>query len=258
MSKRLASSLSLFLACLATAPVLANDNQLSIASNRDVGPVSLTPGAPQSDVGTLTITPTTRQTALRSDQPSTDILNRDTINGEPRVASQQDSQTQSNPPSDFAVTRSLAATAVRSGGGNVATVNVNGNGGFVGLSQSATDGLSGNTASVQLDGSGEALIDQVGSQNIAELTVGRDALQGSIQQNGNGNEATLDVSGDGATGSITQIGNNNTQSLDVSGAGANVSYTVQGNDTSSLGPVGASVVSGGLDVQITQTMMPGY
>lgn len=145
------------------------------------------------------------------------------------------------------------AAATQQGAGNFADVRISGTGGTVGLQQGGLS-ASGNSATVALDGSGTALIGQIGSNNRSTLDVSGDLAFGSILQQGDSNVAALTVTG-GGQGALTQIGNGNDTALNVDGiTGTNVSYTLVGSGVTNLNPTqGVDVITNAASVTITQT-----
>ncbi|WP_139196210.1 hypothetical protein [Salinihabitans flavidus] len=153
-----------------------------------------------------------------------------------------------------------SSQALQIGGGNQATLTIEGDGGQMLLQQGTVDQPGfGNTALAMISGlGGLGTIIQDGSGNSAEMQLtSNDALQpatGSIGQFGNGNNASLNVFGANVNGEITQQGNNNTETLTVNGSNTSVSYTQVGNGmTPTAASPGVSVFTTAGSVSITQT-----
>ncbi len=147
--------------------------------------------------------------------------------------------------------------ARQTGSGNSADITVSGLNGFVGLlqdSSTASTGSAGNSATVKLTGSGEALIGQLGGGNQATATIGAGALGGAILQNGTGNIANLDVTGAGASGRISQFGSGLNSGLNVTGAGTSAALIANGVSNAVPGAA-VTVESNGAAVTITQSKM---
>lgn len=140
------------------------------------------------------------------------------------------------------------------GGGNTATLTIEGNGGVVELLQDTGSASgSGNIATIGTSSNALGIVSQIGTANLATLEVSGTLASGSIFQNGIGNNAGLVVAGTEANGSITQNGNNNVTNLAVTGAGTSVDYTVNGNNLTNVPGGGVQVYTNGATVTITQT-----
>lgn len=143
--------------------------------------------------------------------------------------------------------------AVQNGSDNSAIVTLSGSKGFVGLLQKSPLNGTGNRATVNVSGNGQALIGQLGENNEAKAILGAGASQAAILQKGDGNLADLSVTGSNARGQINQIGNGLNNSLSVTGA--NTSAALIANGVSNSTPTPVTVQSNGASVTITQSKM---
>lgn len=193
-----------------------------------------------STVGGLTLTQPTSRSFLQVEEPrgDEDAVQAVTVNTLSAVAQP-------------------GSPARQRGDNNTASVTITGWDGFVGLLQESGTGGTGNAATVNLAGAGEALVGQIGNGNVANLTVTPAALGGTILQDGTGNNATLGVTGAGATGLVSQVGSGLTSNLTVDGAGTSVSLYQDGVGQAFVGGPGTSVISNGATVTITQTAIGG-
>lgn len=147
--------------------------------------------------------------------------------------------------------------AAQIGGGNLAEVTLEGEGGFVLLHQdsSLSASLLGNSA--YLFGGEQATIalQQLGANNYARIDVFGSDNSGSLYQEGEGNHGTVAVDGEHNSGTLNQIGNNNVYSISVSGSSTDVTFNQIGNNLAPTG-LSASVYSSAGTVVITQTVLP--
>lgn len=143
--------------------------------------------------------------------------------------------------------------AVQDGSNNSATVTLSGSNGFVGLLQQSPLNGTGNRATVNVSGNGQALVGQLGGNNEAKAILGAGASQAAILQKGNGNFADLSVTGSNASGQINQIGNGLNNSLSVTGANTSAALIANGVSNGTSTPV--TVQSNGASVTITQSKM---
>lgn len=147
-----------------------------------------------------------------------------------------------------------STSAIQRGNGNEASLTIEGQGGTIQLLQdnSSSQG-EGNTATVDVSNGGLARVGQVGSGNLATLSVSGALTEGNIFQNGTDNTAGLTVDGTNASGTITQNGDNITTNLAVTGAGTSVDYTANGQNVTNVPSGGVQVYTNGATVTITQT-----
>ena len=238
---------------LAVGGAAAQSNTLTIRQSGDGNTLTVDQSrASGSAVGGLTVTGPVPQTFVQIiERPETRQVDRDgTLVTETFTAR----ETQSVVLDTLGASPQRGVPARQLGAGNEATLNVTGLEGFVGLLQDSGSARTGNTATVNLAGGGEALVGQLGSTNTATLNVATGALGGTILQDGTGNDATLNVTGSGATGLISQVGTGLTSNLTVDGTtGTNVSLFQDGVGQAFVGGPGTSVVSNGATVTITQT-----
>lgn len=132
----------------------------------------------------------------------------------------------------------IADPALQDGDNNAANVTISANCpavssppcGTLALTQDNTAALTavGNTATVTISGTGNAIIEQVGDINTATLILGADG-DGLISQDGLSNTARLEILG-GADGNISQNGNSNGANLQlIAGELSSVVLTQTGN-----------------------------
>lgn len=141
------------------------------------------------------------------------------------------------------------APATQQGTGNSATIDVLGDGSFVGLSQTG----SGNAGTLTANG-GTALLFQNGTGNQGTIDVTGGAL-GSLVQEGNRNTGTVEVVGEGGEGLLAQLGDDNVTVLTIetmANASPQVSLTVQGNGLTQTVPANVFTSSGG-QISIVQS-----
>ncbi|WP_417423689.1 hypothetical protein [Hoeflea sp.] len=148
--------------------------------------------------------------------------------------------------------------AIQSGSGNDLEIELTGTGGHVQFIQKNVGNAAGNSAKITAEENAVASLWQLGNGNSASLNVtgplasGSGLLaSGSIDQVGLDNVAELTVDGDGASGRIRQIGKRNDADLTVTGAGTTATFTQIGNSLTT--PGGVQVISNGATVTITQT-----
>ena len=156
-------------------------------------------------------------------------------------------------------TLALDAPAVQSGGNNSATVELSGSGGLVFFNQDSTGLLNalGNDALVSLTGNGAIVLEQIGQNNSASITVDGEDSTGILRQFGNNNEGSVNVRAPNASGELVQDGNDLNLTLEVLGAGSDVQFTVQGSNVGNpTGARNASVFTTAGSVTITQTVLP--
>lgn len=136
--------------------------------------------------------------------------------------------------------------ALQRGEDNLAGVTMKDNGGLLMLHQDSSPGAGvrslpwgtgGNTATVGMLGSNAiGAVIQIGTDNLADLTLNGANTRGLIGQFGTDLKATLEVSGTGSSGQIVQVGTDNDANLKVSagsvtltqlGSGLNYTTPVQ-------------------------------
>lgn len=148
--------------------------------------------------------------------------------------------------------------ATQIGGGNMADIDLEGEGAAVFLTQnnSMMFNALGNEVSVFGGDLSNVVISQIGSGNQGTVEVPGEGSLGVLRQFGNDNLGNVSVSGENSLGSLNQIGNRNSWSLDVSGDSTRVFAAQIGNDFSTLGGAGLEVFSNGVTVNITTTTLP--
>lgn len=144
--------------------------------------------------------------------------------------------------------------ALQSGSGNVASIDMTGDGGEVRLLQDNSQAANpdGNAATITTNGQALGALVQVGSLNDATLSVA-DGGVGRISQFGTGLTADLGVGTD-AQGQIVQIGRGSTAELQVMDRGS-ATYVQIGNNLQSIGQTDAVQVftTNPGNITITQT-----
>lgn len=145
--------------------------------------------------------------------------------------------------------------ATQRGEGNTATLTMTGNGGQLELFQTASPlqqwapGAAGgnNTANIELNAAGLAGIVQIGSDNIAGISVLGDGARGLVSQAGSNLTADLTV-GSGGTGRIVQIGSN----IDSG------SVTIPPDSMVTLTQTGSNISPLGTGLQVLIATNPGH